>query len=154
MSKFRNQPFFGLPTLFLIILSVLKRLGLARQFFQLMSLRIISCHFCWWESWRWLPSLNFSLHSGADHIFTFPENPEQNDQKIRESKKVVFHRPFWFRIFRVGFFRYVDRASHPCKNSRPIYSECGHRGPGYDTQRTRKFEFIIIRQNSRHRIYP
>nr|VFK66361.1 MAG: Acyl transferase domain-containing protein [Candidatus Kentron sp. UNK] len=35
-------------------------------------------------------------------IVTFPENPEQNDQKIRESKEVVFHRPFWFRIFRVG----------------------------------------------------
>ena len=26
----------------------------------------------------------------------------QNDQKIRESKEVVFHRPLWFRIFRVG----------------------------------------------------
>nr|VFK20659.1 MAG: hypothetical protein BECKLPF1236A_GA0070988_102703 [Candidatus Kentron sp. LPFa]VFK34525.1 MAG: hypothetical protein BECKLPF1236C_GA0070990_102774 [Candidatus Kentron sp. LPFa] len=35
-------------------------------------------------------------------LVTFPENPEQNDQKSENLKNVVFHRPFWFRIFRVG----------------------------------------------------
>ena len=40
----------------------------------------------------------FSARSGSEkwllYIVTFLENPEQNDQKIRESKEVVFHRPF------------------------------------------------------------
>nr|VFK51696.1 MAG: hypothetical protein BECKTC1821D_GA0114238_11379 [Candidatus Kentron sp. TC] len=32
----------------------------------------------------------------------FPENPRQNDRKIRAFQEPMFHRPFWFWIFRVG----------------------------------------------------
>jgi hypothetical protein len=35
-------------------------------------------------------------------LVTFLENPKREDQKIRETQEVISHRPFWFRIFRIG----------------------------------------------------
>ena len=62
------------------------------------------CHHCW----KKFQEVNIKRYADPGDVlgivFTFPENPEQNEQKIRESKEVVFHRPFWFRIFRVGFW--------------------------------------------------
>ena len=71
----------------------------------------------------------FSARSGSEkwllYIVTFPENPEQNDQKIRESKEVVFHRPFWFRIFRVGYRKSKNsEKSAPMLRNIPFGSYC------------------------------
>nr|VFK37287.1 MAG: hypothetical protein BECKSD772F_GA0070984_101335 [Candidatus Kentron sp. SD]VFK42355.1 MAG: hypothetical protein BECKSD772E_GA0070983_101631 [Candidatus Kentron sp. SD] len=52
-------------------------------------------------------------------LVTFPENPEQNDQKIREYQEMMFHQPFWFRIFRVGAILVV-RLDMPGLYRRPM----------------------------------
>nr|VFK11764.1 MAG: hypothetical protein BECKLPF1236B_GA0070989_102420 [Candidatus Kentron sp. LPFa] len=62
-------------------------------------------------------------------LVTFPEHPEQNDQKSENLKNVVFHRPFWFRIFRVGkYYVTLDPMGHlftywKNKNSEKLYLE-------------------------------
>ena len=53
-------------------------------------------------------------------LVTFPENPEQNDQKIRESKErgisstfLVPDFPGWVSLLRVGNQTQIQRSRHP-----------------------------------------
>nr|VFK08577.1 MAG: Predicted AAA-ATPase [Candidatus Kentron sp. LPFa]VFK25152.1 MAG: Predicted AAA-ATPase [Candidatus Kentron sp. LPFa] len=63
-----------------------------------------------------------------DELFTFPENPEQNDQKSENLKNVVFHRPFWFRIFRVGDCEFGLRLARASGNSYQSVTDYLQRG--------------------------
>ena len=64
--------------------------------------------------------------------------------------KTILNRVRKFKSFVYGAVHWVEGAKdptvevelHPRRNSRPICSECGHRGPGYDTLPGRRFEFI------------
>lgn len=64
--------------------------------------------------------------------------------------KTILNRIQKFKSFVYGSIRWVEEAKeptievelHPRANSRPICSECGCKGPGYDRLPIRRFEFI------------
>ena len=61
--------------------------------------------------------------------------------------RVHFHYGFVF-----GSIRLVEKAARllleiefrPRKGSRPLCSVCGNPGPGYDSLKTRRFEFVLL----------
>jgi hypothetical protein len=61
--------------------------------------------------------------------------------------RIQFHHGFVF-----GSIRLLEKAARllleieirPRKGSRPICSVCGNPGPGYDTRKVRRFEFVPL----------
>ena len=64
--------------------------------------------------------------------------------------KTILNRVQKFKSFVYGKTHWVEGTEEPTldveiyprKNSRPICPRCNHRRPGYDTQKTQRFEFI------------
>ena len=64
--------------------------------------------------------------------------------------KTILNRVQKFKSFVYGKTHWVEGTKEPTldveihsrKNSRPICPRCNHRRPGYDTQKTQRFEFI------------
>jgi transposase len=64
--------------------------------------------------------------------------------------KTILNRVQKFKSFVYGPASWIEGAKgpavdielYPRRNSRPVCSGCGHRGPGYDTLPMRRFEFI------------
>jgi transposase len=66
--------------------------------------------------------------------------------------KTILNRVQKFKSFVYGHIYWVEGAAeptvevelHPRKNSRPVCSVCGQKGPGYDKLPTRRYEFIPL----------
>jgi transposase len=72
------------------------------------------------------------------------------EKGARMQLKTILNRIQKFKSFVYGTIRWVEEAKEPTievelqprANSRPICSDCGRKGPGYDRLPARRFEFI------------